>query len=141
MLQQQWENVGEAALPAVAGHILSKAGQRRIFALYGDLGAGKTTLVKAFCKQLHLPQRVLSPTFTIIHEYGDPSVVYHIDLYRLNTLEEAYAAGVDECLASGRYCFIEWPQVLEPILPADTVRIVLEIDTAATRRIAVSSLR
>ncbi|MCS6990884.1 MAG: tRNA (adenosine(37)-N6)-threonylcarbamoyltransferase complex ATPase subunit type 1 TsaE [Chitinophagales bacterium] len=137
-MMQQWPDVQEADLPAIAAQILQAAGKSKVFALHGDLGAGKTTLVKAFCKHLNIGDRVLSPSFTIIHEYGrDP--VYHIDLYRLTSAEEALAAGVQECLESGHYCFIEWPELLSDLLPADTMHIYIEAHGPDKRHIVVTS--
>lgn len=100
----------------------------RVFTLEGDLGAGKTTLTQAFCRQLKVEDEVVSPTYTIINEYNtqDGDVIYHADLYRLNTLEEASETGIEDYLFSGNYCFIEWPQILKPLLPLKFVKLVIQ---------------
>ena len=114
----------------------------RVFTLTGDLGAGKTTLVQAYCARLGVHEPVTSPTFALANEYrycdpetGQEKTVYHLDLYRLHTLEEALDIGILEYLDSGCPCFVEWPQLIEPLLPPDTVRIKLEILPDSSRKI------
>lgn len=98
----------------------------RIFTLTGDLGAGKTTLVSEFCRQLGIEEPASSPTFSIINEYGSGDLkVFHIDCYRLEDIEEALQIGFEDYLENGDLCFIEWPAVIEPLLPSDVVHIHL----------------
>jgi len=133
------ESVDE--LPEVAGELLKKAGARKKFALTGDLGAGKTALIQAFCKRLGVRQNVTSPTFAIANEYsfteddGREQVVHHLDLYRLKTEQEAIEAGVVEMVEDGNFCFIEWPELLESLLPEDVFRIKITILPSAARKI------
>lgn len=100
----------------------------KVFILEGDLGAGKTTLTQAFCRILDAEDEVVSPTYTIINEYHtkDDQTIYHADFYRLDTLEEATETGIEDYLFSGQYCFIEWPQILKPILPLKFVKLVIQ---------------
>lgn len=126
----------------VARKLLSLAGTRRKFALTGDLGAGKTTLVKALCTVLGVKEQVSSPSFSIVNEYhtydgssGTEHPVYHMDLYRLKNLEEAFDIGITEYLESPYYCFIEWPELINPLLGAEVFRIRLEIIGDSARKI------
>lgn len=102
---------------ALAGH--------SVVAFRGAMGAGKTTLIKALCEELGVADMVNSPTFAIINEYRDGrgAPVYHFDCYRLRTIEEALSIGFEDYLLSGSLCLIEWPEVVEPILPDDTLYI------------------
>ena len=114
-------------LPAVVSKLISEAGIKRTIALQGSMGAGKTTLVHAFCDALGVRDAVGSPTFSIINEYGTTGgPVYHIDCYRLRDEQEAIDAGVEDCLYSGNWCFVEWPEKIPHLLPPDTMRIFLE---------------
>jgi tRNA threonylcarbamoyladenosine biosynthesis protein TsaE len=100
---------------------------RRVVAFHGNLGAGKTTFIKAVCKQLGVKENVSSPTFSIINQYTtviDKSI-FHIDLYRIKDDEEAINAGVEECIYSGDLCFVEWPERIS-FLPYDTVNVFIE---------------
>ena len=100
-----------------------------VFAFYAPMGTGKTTFIKALCEVLGVEDVMNSPTFSIINEYrAEPSgeLIYHFDCYRLEKLSDALSLGADDYLQSGALCFIEWPEVIEDILPEDTVRISLE---------------
>ncbi len=155
-----------SGLPAAAKQILSFAGEKKIFCFYGELGAGKTTLIKEICKQLGVKEAGSSPTFSIINEYRtstprfSPSpfqkeketekrrmrepektateefLIYHFDLYRLQSESEIYDIGYEEYLFSGNYCFIEWPEKMERLLPKDVLRIRIEV-LGSERRITV----
>lgn len=125
-------NIHLNEMDAVATDILKLATGRRIILLYGDLGAGKTTLTISLCKQLHVVSNVQSPTYPIINSYHTENgeIIYHIDCYRLKDIDEALDAGIEECLLSGAYCIIEWPQVLKPIWPENYVTVKMDgIDT------------
>ena len=125
------------AMPALTEAL----GGRRKIALYGDLGAGKTTLVQAFCRWLGVEDTPTSPTFSLVNEYaycdaaGNTALVHHLDLYRLKNTEEALDIGIEEILYDPWYCFIEWPQVIEPLLPEDTAKIHLDILSETDRRL------
>jgi tRNA threonylcarbamoyladenosine biosynthesis protein TsaE len=102
---------------------------KRIFAFYGSLGAGKTTVIKSICEALDVLETVTSPTFTLVNEYKTSrgESLYHIDFYRIRKTEEVFDFGIEEYLSSGSYCFIEWPEVVGAILPADTVRVKITV--------------
>lgn len=100
-----------------------------VFAFYAPMGTGKTTFIKALCEELGVTDVINSPTFSIINEYrAEPSgeLIYHFDCYRLEQLSDALSLGAEDYLQSGALCFIEWPEVIEDILPVDTVRVTLE---------------
>ena len=96
-----------------------------MFAFYGKMGAGKTTFVKAICEELGVDDVITSPTFAIINEYSIDKVqsIYHFDFYRIKKLEEVYDMGYEDYFYSGALCFIEWPELIEDILPDDAVRV------------------
>ncbi len=108
-----------------AQFVLNKAENARVLAFYGEMGAGKTTLIKAICNQLQVVDEVTSPTFAIIYEYNSKTGknVYHFDFYRIKDLNEAQNLGCDDYFLSGSYCLIEWPQKIEPLLPDDVLKI------------------
>ena len=117
MIQKKYDVKSIKQLSAVALELLSLS-DNRIFALNGDLGAGKTTLVKQFCKHLKVVDSISSPTFSLVNEYlnVDKNKIFHFDLYRVDDVSELIKMGIDTYLNSGRYCFIEWPELVEPLL-------------------------
>jgi tRNA threonylcarbamoyladenosine biosynthesis protein TsaE len=112
-------------LRRAAIEFMKLTGTSRIFAFYGAMGSGKTTIIKSICKVMGAVDMVTSPTFTIVNEYRtkEGEFLYHIDLYRIRKTEEVFDFGLEEYFATGSYCFLEWPELIENILPADTVRI------------------
>ena len=126
-----------ATIDAVAKAILQTFETHRVYTLVGDLGAGKTTLTQAFCRCLQASDEVLSPTYTLINEYKTTSKgsIYHADLYRINSLEEAIDTGIEDYLFSGNYCFIEWPQLITSILPFKFVNLEIRNCTDGSRKI------
>ncbi len=112
-------------LPRAAEDILSVAGNRRLFAFSGPLGSGKTTIIKEICRKLGAEDTVTSPSFTLVNEYftRNGQSIYHIDLYRIKDIVEAFSIGIEEYLYGSSFCFIEWPEIISEILPPDTVRI------------------
>ena len=108
-----------------ARRFLSEMGNNKIFAFYGEMGAGKTTFIKAVCEEMGVCEIVTSPTFAIINEYHTDKgeVVYHFDFYRIDKLEEVFDFGCEDYFYSGNVCFIEWPKLVEPLLPPDAVKI------------------
>ena len=110
-----------------------------IFFLLGYMGAGKTTLIKSFCKVLDVIDEVNSPTFSIVNEYftEKEDSIYHFDFYRIEQLEEAYDIGYEEYIDSGQYCFIEWPEKIATLLPPETVNVDLQIVENNERTIEV----
>jgi tRNA threonylcarbamoyladenosine biosynthesis protein TsaE len=118
-------------LPEVARNILEFTGKARVFAFYGEMGSGKTTLIKALCSELGSHDNFSSPTYSIVNEYLSPSIpskIYHMDLYRLKSAEEALSVGIEEYIYSGNYCFIEWPELIEHYLPKDVAKIYIKCD-------------
>lgn len=113
---------------------------RKVIAFYGDMGAGKTTLIHALCDEKGVTSTVGSPTFSIINEYNYPGgKMYHIDLYRLKDEEEAVRAGVEDCLYSGDICLVEWPGRAEAILPYNTAKVQLHVVDKDTRVVRVDA--
>ena len=110
---------------------------RTVIAFHGNLGAGKTTFIKAVCKQLGVKENVSSPTFSIINQYQieKNTTIFHIDLYRLKDTEEAINAGVEECITSGNICFIEWPKKISSILPPGTLNVFITLINETKRKI------
>ena len=113
-----------------AREFISHIGEARVFAFYGKMGAGKTTFVKALCEELGVEDVITSPTFAIINEYSltahpstVPSKIFHFDFYRIKRLEEVYDMGYEDYFYSDSLCFIEWPELIEEILPDDAVRV------------------
>lgn len=97
----------------------------RIFAFYGQMGVGKTTFIKALCEEMHVVDYVTSPTFSLVNEYQtiDSKPIYHIDFYRTNNIQEVFDLGYEDYFSSGEYCFIEWPELIESLLPPITVKV------------------
>ena len=121
-----------ARLPEIAKNILQFSEERKVFAFYAELGAGKTTLIKEICRQLGSHDNFSSPSYSIVNEYlissSLVSKIYHIDLFRLKNKDEALSLGIEEYLNSGSYCFIEWAALIESLLPDDVVKISVKAD-------------
>lgn len=114
-----------------------------LFALYGKMGAGKTTFIKAVCRELGVADEVNSPTFSLVNEYRSDTtgeLIYHFDFYRINKPEEAYDFGYEDYFYSGALCFIEWPELIEELLPEDTVKVTIEETPGGTRRLTTGPL-
>jgi tRNA threonylcarbamoyladenosine biosynthesis protein TsaE len=115
-------------LSQAASTILNDVQDERVFAIQGKMGAGKTTLIKELCSQLGVQEVVSSPTFSLVNEYTDENgdSVFHFDFYRIKKTEEVFDIGYEEYLYSGHYCFIEWPEMIFDLLPANYVFISIE---------------
>jgi tRNA threonylcarbamoyladenosine biosynthesis protein TsaE len=127
-------------LPNAAKKILKYSGDSKIFAFYGSMGAGKTTIIKAVCKLLGVTDIISSPSFTLVNEYrtsGGESI-YHIDFYRIRKQEEVFDFGVEEYLTGDSYCFMEWPELIEEILPPGTVTVRVTVDDDEQRSVIIS---
>ena len=141
-------------LAAAAQQFIEAMGERKVFAFYGKMGAGKTTFIKAICEVLGVEDVVTSPTFAIVNEYmiprlplrgatdlaefplkGTKGSIYHFDFYRIKNLREAYDIGTEEYFYSGCPCFIEWPELIEELLPEDTVKVNIEVREDGSRTI------
>jgi tRNA threonylcarbamoyladenosine biosynthesis protein TsaE len=132
----EFNNISESKYPEIVKALLEKYADVKIWTFEGNLGAGKTTFIKATLKALGYTDEVQSPTFSIVNEYGDS--VYHFDCYRLKTVYEAMDFGIEEYLDSGKYCFIEWPEIIEPLLPNEILKIKIEHTENNTRNIAIN---
>ena len=134
LLNEQGEEVA-------ATDILEKCGDRRVFAFDGKMGAGKTTFIKCLCEAMGTEDVVNSPTFAIVNVYeveakGERQEVYHFDCYRIKDIREAMDFGAEEYLYSRNYCFIEWAEMIEPLLPEDTVWVKIEVEENGERTLS-----
>ena len=121
---QSLESIHEAAREFIAA-----MGDNTVFALYGKMGAGKTTFVKALCEALGVTDVITSPTFAIVNEYRSDEtgeLIYHFDFYRIKKLSEVYGMGYEDYFYSGALCFIEWPELVEELLPGNAVKVTIE---------------
>ena len=126
-------------LPDIASDILSFAANERIFLFYGDMGAGKTTLIKALCESLGTTEPVTSPTFSIVNEYiSESRKIYHFDFYRLKNQTEALDMGYEEYFYSDNYCFVEWPEKIPGLLPEHYVSVKIKVMDAHSREIILA---
>jgi len=127
-------------LSGAAKKLLEHSREKKIFAFYGSMGAGKTTIIKAICKVLGAVDIISSPTFTLVNEYRTSTgeTLYHIDFYRIKKLEEVFDFGIEEYLTGDSYCFMEWPELIEEILPLETVRIRITVDDDGQRILLLS---
>jgi tRNA threonylcarbamoyladenosine biosynthesis protein TsaE len=125
-------------IDAIAHQILNHCAHSRILLLHGEMGAGKTTLVQAFCRALGTYEAAKSPTFGLIHEYNSATgPVYHFDLYRLSGEVEAEGLGLEEFWASGAYCFVEWPEIAPGLMPANSAQVNIKVLDTQSREISV----
>jgi tRNA threonylcarbamoyladenosine biosynthesis protein TsaE len=135
-----FENAYQEDLPQIADAILPLFEQTSVFCLYGEMGSGKTTLVKSICLKLGISE-ISSPTYPIINEYAYPGgTLYHIDLYRLKSIQEAASIGLDEYLYSGNICFIEWPDNFESMLPGNHIKIFIRKLGEHSRNIEIAGV-
>lgn len=127
-------------IPAAAKKLIDYAGNRKVFAFDGPMGAGKTTFIKAICSLLGATDAASSPSFTIINEYrrSEGSSLFHIDLYRMKKEEEAFDIGIEEYLSEDQYCFIEWPGIINDLLPEGTVNVRIDVGENEERILNVS---
>ena len=116
-------------------------GDRKVFAFYGKMGAGKTTFIKAVCEELGVEDVINSPTFAIVNEYvdGKGEPVYHFDFYRIKNLQEVLDIGYEDYVYSGHMCFMEWPELIENLLPDDAVKVTIEEKTDGGRVVQFES--
>ena len=148
------ENIGEAAR-----QFIENIDEHRVFAFYGKMGAGKTTFIKAICEELGVSDVITSPTFAIVNEYSIPNgqwsarpkdacyqrdarmvngqCIYHFDFYRIKKLEEVYDMGFEDYFYSGALCFIEWPELIEEVLPEDAVKVTITENADGTRTVSI----
>lgn len=127
--------IREAAKEFIAG-----MDDRTVFAFYGNMGAGKTTFIKAICEELGVEDVINSPTFAIINEYRSSDtgeLIYHFDFYRINKLSEAQDIGTEDYFYSGALCFIEWPEKIKDLLPFDIVNVTIKENEDGTRTVTI----
>lgn len=133
------EGSGLDNLHETAKMLLEFSDECRVWLLHGEMGTGKTTLIKAICDQLGVEDNVTSPTFSIINEYqSSTEPVFHFDFYRVKSLEEALQAGVEDYFYSGHYCFIEWPEIISPILPDQYFNLSIDAGLGENRKYKLS---
>jgi tRNA threonylcarbamoyladenosine biosynthesis protein TsaE len=132
------KSVNLTALNTVAKNLINQFPGQRIFAFYGKMGAGKTTFIQSVCKMLGSDDNVTSPTFALINEYKTNKLlsIFHFDFYRINNIEEAFDLGYEDYLYSGNYCLIEWPEMIESLLPANIVKVKIEVGEDGKRNIS-----
>ena len=121
-----------------AREFIKNMGKGHVFAFYGKMGAGKTTFIKAICEELGVEDVITSPTFDIVNDYTstkDDSHIYHFDFYRINKLEEVYDMGYEDYFYSGSLCCIEWPELIEEILPGDAVKVTITQNEDGSRTV------
>lgn len=135
---QSLEHIHEAVREFIAA-----MGDNTVFALYGKMGAGKTTFIKALCQELGVEDVVTSPTFAVINEYRSDiagELIYHFDFYRIKKLEEVYDMGYEDYFYSGALCFIEWPELVEELLPGNTIKVTIEELEDGSRKLTMENL-
>ncbi len=123
-----------------AKQFINSMGENTVFAFYGKMGAGKTTFIKAICEELGVKDVITSPTFAIVNEYRSDEtgeLIYHFDFYRIKKLDEVYDMGYEDYFYSGALCFIEWPELVEDVLPGDAVTVTIEEQEDGSRLIDV----
>ncbi len=116
-----------------------EAGNKKVFAFFGNMGAGKTTFIHALCDEKKVTSKVGSPTFSIINEYVyEGGKIFHIDLYRLKDEEEAIRAGIEDCIYSGNICLVEWAEKASTLFPEDVVKVSMDTIDEGTRKIIIN---
>lgn len=127
-------------LNSVAQKLIGLFPDKKIFAFYGKMGAGKTTFIQAICRFLGSDDNITSPTFALINEYKtkEQQSIFHFDFYRIKDLEEVFDLGYEDYLYSGSYCLIEWPELIEPLLPENIVRVKIEVQNDGSRIISTT---
>jgi tRNA threonylcarbamoyladenosine biosynthesis protein TsaE len=126
-------------IPFVAKTLLEELGNRKVVAFYAEMGSGKTTLISGILRAMGIESLEGSPTYSLVNSYESPyyGEVMHFDIYRLNSLEEAVDAGIEELLYSGAYCFVEWAEIIEPLLPEDVLTVNISVSANGDRVIVL----
>lgn len=129
---QDLEHIHEAAK-----EFIKAMGKDTIFAFYGEMGAGKTTFIKAICEELGVKDVITSPTFAIVNEYtdGHGNPIYHFDFYRIKKLDEVFDMGFEDYIDSGNICLMEWPELIEDILPEEARKVTITVDYDGSRTV------
>ena len=126
-------------IETVAQKFVKNMGDNTVFAFYGEMGVGKTTIIKAVCRALGVTETINSPTFAIVNEYksGEGTPIYHFDFYRIKSIEEAYDFGYEDYFYSRNICFIEWPELIESLLPDNVIKVKIELEKNEQRIILI----
>lgn len=140
MKRIQCDHISE--VPIIAEKIIALCKDKKVWVFQGDMGAGKTTLIKAICEKLKIADAVSSPTFSIVNEYTDEKgdAIYHFDFYRIEDPMEAFDMGVEEYFASGNYCFVEWAEKIPMFLPDEFALISIESESDEKRIVAIKTI-
>jgi len=138
-MKLNFEQITENKLSQIAKEIINFYTEERIFAFFGKMGAGKTTLIKEICSYLKVEDIVCSPTFSIVNEYytTENESIFHFDFYRIKTIQEAFDIGYEDYFYSGNYCFIEWSEKIEELLPQNFVKIQIDENESNGNRIII----
>ena len=126
---------------AAAKEFVANIGDATVFAFYGSMGAGKTTFIKAVCEELGVEDVITSPTFAIVNEYRSATtdeIIYHFDFYLIKKLDEVYDMGYEDYFYSGALCFMEWPELIEELLPTDAVKVNITVGEDGGRKVVVN---
>jgi tRNA threonylcarbamoyladenosine biosynthesis protein TsaE len=131
-----------ASLPEAAREFIGAMGDATVFAFRGEMGAGKTTFIKAICEALGVEDTINSPTFAIVNEYRSATaeLIYHFDCYRIKQIEEALDFGFEDYMDSGALCLIEWPENVEELLPGDTVNVFITVNEDGSRTVRTAPM-
>jgi tRNA threonylcarbamoyladenosine biosynthesis protein TsaE len=126
-------------LETAAAEFIKETAGRKVFAFFGEMGAGKTTFIKAICQKMGVAENITSPTFSLINEYQTQSgeLIYHFDCYRLKNMREAYDIGAEEYFYSGNYCFVEWPEKIDELLPSNTLNVRIQVVGSNQREVII----
>ncbi len=120
-----------------AKEFIANMGNGKVFAFYGKMGAGKTTFIKAICEEMGVEDVITSPTFAIVNEYttGNDEPIYHFDFYRIKKIDEVYDMGYEDYFYGGNLCFLEWPELIEVLLPENVTKVTIQTEEDGTRSI------
>lgn len=140
MIKTEYKSNSVDDLKEVAKKLISDFSDKRVILFYGDMGVGKTTLIKVLCQQLGVEEPTNSPTFSIVNEYlsNQNKTIYHFDFYRIEKEEEVFDMGYEDYFYDNSYCFIEWPEKIPNLLPPDAVKVKIMLDDENNRIISVA---
>lgn len=128
-------------LETAAAEFINETAGKKVFAFFGEMGVGKTTFIKAICQKMGVVENITSPTFSLINEYQTLSgeLIYHFDCYRLKNIREAFDIGAEEYFYSGNYCFVEWPEKIDGLLPAASLMVNIKVVGEGKREVIIEN--